>query len=259
MGGWIYTPWRDNFYPARWPQSRELEYASRALDTIEINSTWYKAQLPATYAKWREQTPDGFVFSLKAPRYITHRKRLAEAGKTVASFIGGGLAELGDRLGPINWQLPPGKAFDADDLSRFLDLLPRNLDGRRLRHAFEVRHPSFHCPEYIALARQQDVATVFTDSEQAPSFADLSSDFVYLRLKGSLAAIDTGYSADALDHWAARAHRWAQGSEPDDLPRVEPRILPQQQPRDVYVYFIGAAKERNPAAALSLRSRLQAS
>jgi uncharacterized protein YecE (DUF72 family) len=257
IGGWTYAPWRDNFYPAKLAQRRELEYASRHVSAIEVNGTYYGAQKPATYAKWRTETPDGFMFSLKAPRYTTDRKVLADAGKTIADFVDGGIAELGDRLGPINWQFPPYKAFDASDFAAFMDLLPRTLDGRALRHVFEVRHPSFLCTEYVELARSHRVASVFTDSAKHPSFADVTGDFVYLRLMGSEASIATGYPAAALDAWAGRARIWADGGEPDDLPRVAPASI-QDTRRDVFVYFISAAKERNPAAAMSLLSRLQA-
>ncbi len=193
IGGWTYAPWRDNFYPARLVQRRELEYASRALTAIEVNGTYYGAQKPATYAKWRAETPDGFVFSLKAPRYATDRRVLAEAGRTIADFVDGGLAELGDRLGPINWQFQPGKTFDAADFGAFLELLPRTLDGRALRHVVEVRHASFLCAQYVELARRHHVATVFTDSPKYPSFADLTGDFVYVRLMRSEAAQASGY------------------------------------------------------------------
>ncbi len=143
IGGWTYAPWRNNFYPEKLVQRRELEYASRQLRAIEINGTFYGAQKPATYAKWAAETPAGFVFSLKAPRYITEGRRLADTGKGVSGFVHGGLAEMGDRLGPILWQLPPSRPFDADDLGAFLDILPRELDGQPLRHVLEVRHPSF--------------------------------------------------------------------------------------------------------------------
>lgn len=256
IGGWTYAPWRNNFYPHKLVQRRELEYASRQLSAIEINGTYYGAQKPATYAKWRAETPEGFVFSLKAPRYTTDRTRLADAGRAIAAFVGGGLAELGDRLGPINWQFPPHTAFEPDDFAAFLDLLPRELDGRALRHAVEVRHASFLCADYVDLARRHRVATVFTDSPQHPSFADLTGDFAYARLMGSVASMATGYAPAALDRWAARALAWSQGSEPDDLPRIRAADPAQGQPRDVFIYFIGAAKERNPAAAMALLARL---
>lgn len=255
IGGWTYAPWRNNFYPDTLVQRRELEYASRQLSAIEVNGTYYGAQKPATYAKWRAETPEGFVFSLKAPRYATDRKLLADAGKTIADFVDGGLAELGDRLGPINWQFPPYKAFDATDFEAFLALLPRELDGRALRHVAEVRHASFMCAEYVALARRYQVATVFTDSPKHPSFADATGDFVYARLMCSDASIATGYAPAALDAWAARACTWADGGDPEDLPRVLPAAA-QTAPRDVFVYFINGAKERAPHAALALLQRL---
>jgi uncharacterized protein YecE (DUF72 family) len=258
-GGWNYAPWRDNFYPAGLPQQRELEFASRQLTAIEINSTFYAAQKPATYANWRKQTPDGFRFSLKAPRYATAPKVLANSGKSINAFVFGGLAELGDRLGPISWQLMPTRKFDAGDLAAFLDLLPRELDGRPLQHVLEVRHESFMCAEYVALARRNEVATVFTDSPEYPSFADVTGMCVYARLMRSQASIATGYEPAALDAWSSRARTWASGGEPGDLPRVgalDRRAA--KAPRDVYIYFISAAKERNPAAAVALIERLRA-
>jgi uncharacterized protein YecE (DUF72 family) len=255
IGGWTYAPWRDNFYPHGLVQRRELEYASRHVTAIEVNGTFYGAQKPATYAKWRAETPAGFVFSLKAPRYVTERKALAGAGTSIDAFIGGGLAELGDRIGPINWQLPPHTTFDADDLAAFLDLLPRELDGRALRHALEVRHPSFRCTAYLQLARHHRVATVFTDSPKYPSFADVTGTFVYARLMCSAAEVATGYAADALDAWAERAQTWARGGEPADLPRLEP-AHDGDAARDVFIYFINGAKERAPHAAQALLERL---
>ena len=256
IGGWTYAPWRSNFYPAGLVQRRELEYASRHVTAIEVNGTFYGAQKPATYAAWRAETPDGFVFSLKAPRYATERNALAGAGATIKGFVFGGLAELGDRLGPINWQLPERKVFDRDDVSAFFDLLPRELDGLRLRHVIEVRDASFACVEYVELARQHAVATVFTDSPEYPSFADVTSDFVYARLRCSEAKHATGYAPAALDAWARRAREWARGNEPDDLPRVAPPSNSGE--RDVFVYFINGAKERAPAAAMALLDRLHA-
>ena len=259
VGGWNFAPWRNNFYPAGLTQQHELEFASRRLTAIEINSTYYAAQKPATYANWRRQTPDGFRFSLKAPRYATAARVLANSGKSINAFVFGGLAELGDRLGPISWQFMPTRKFDADDLAAFLDLLPRELDGNPLQHVLEVRHASFMCADYVALARKHHVATVFTDSAEYPSFADVTGDFVYARLMRSDASISAGYADAALDAWAARTSTWAGGGEPDDLPRVGAvGKNARKTPRDVYVYFIGSAKERNPAAAMSLIGRLHA-
>ena len=257
IGGWTYAPWRNNFYPDKLVQRRELEYASRHVNTIEVNGTWYGAQKPATYAKWRAETPPGFLFSLKAPRYATERKRLADAGRTINDFVNGGLAELGDRLGPINWQFPPLHAFEPDDFAAFLDLLPRKLEGRALRHVLEVRHASFMCEDYLQLARRHRVATVFTDSPRYPSFANITGDFVYARLMRSEASVETGYTPAALDAWAARAQAWAGGSEPADLPRVAPAGSAMDSAREVFIYFISAAKERNPAAAMALLQRVQ--
>jgi uncharacterized protein YecE (DUF72 family) len=259
IGGWTYAPWRNNFYPAKLTQKRELEYASRQLRAIEINGTYYSPQKPATYARWRSETPDGFMFSLKAPRFTTDRRTLADAGKAIDSFVFGGLAEFGDRLGPILWQLPPYKTFERSDLAAFLDQLPRALDGHPLRHVLEVRHESFLCAEYIELARRQHVATVFTDSPKYPSFADITGDFVYARLMRSEADIATGYSEANLDAWTQRARCWAAGGEPADLPRVLPASASEDlPPRDVFIYFISAAKERNPAAAQALQLRCNA-
>ena len=255
IGGWTYAPWRKNFYPDGLVQRLELEYASRQLSSIEINGTYYGAQKPATYAKWRDETPDGFIFSLKAPRYTTDRKTLSDAGKTIDAFVFGGIEELGDRLGPILWQFPPYKHFEADDFAAFADLLPRQLNGVALRHVFEVRHESFLCAEYIELTRRHRLPSVYTDSPKYPSFADLTGDFSYARLMRSASTIATGYDAPSLDAWAGRAQTWASGSMPDDLPYVQPQKT-ASTPRDVFIYFISAAKERNPAAAIALQSRL---
>ncbi|MBQ4853348.1 DUF72 domain-containing protein [Rhodanobacter sp. B2A1Ga4] len=257
IGGWNYAPWRDNFYPAKLVQRRELEYASRQLRTIEINGTFYGAQKPATYAKWAAETPAGFVFSLKAPRYVTEGKRLADTSKGVSGFVHGGLAEMGDRLGPILWQLPPSRPFDADDLAAFLDALPRELDGRPLRHVLEVRHPSFLDPRYVALARTHRAPTVFTDSPDYPSLADLTGDFSYARLMRSEDGNPAGYAPAELDRWAGHARAWAAGNDIAELPHVA-ASQPLGPPRDVFVFFISAAKHRNPAAAMALQSRVDA-
>jgi len=255
IGGWNYAPWRDNFYPAKLVQRRELEYASRQLRAIEINGTFYGAQKPATYAKWAAETPAGFIFSLKAPRYITEGKRLADTGKGVSGFVHGGLAEMGDRLGPILWQLPPSRPFDAGDLAAFLDTLPRELDGQPLRHVLEVRHPSFLSESYVELARAQRVPTVFTDSPNYPSLADLTGDFSYARLMRSEDDNPAGYAPAELDRWAGHARAWAAGNDVAELPHVA-TPQPPGPPRDVFVFFISAAKHRNPAAAMALQSRV---
>lgn len=255
IGGWNYEPWRTTFYPEGLPQRLELHHASRQLGAIEINSTFYRAPAPDTYRKWRDETPDDFVFSAKAPRYVTHRKHLAEAVDSALRFIEGA-AHLEAKLGALVWQLPPSARFDAADLAVFLDALPRELGGRSLRHALEVRHDSFLCSEYATLAREHGVATVFTDSDKYPSLADLTGDFVYARLMGSRSEIETGYPGTELDAWAARVRTWAAGGQPDDLPQVAPDAQAKQKPRDVFIYFISSAKERNPAAARALIARL---
>ena len=257
IGGWNYAPWRDNFYPAGLVQRRELEYASRQLRAIEINSTYYGAQKPPTYAKWAADTPAGFVFSLKAPRYVTEGKRLADTGQGISGFVHGGLAEMGDRLGPILWQLPPSRPFDADDLAAFLEALPRELNGQALRHVLEVRHPGFRSERYVALARAHRVPTVFTDSPDYPSLADLTGDFSYARLMRSEDGNPAGYAPAELDRWAGHAHAWAAGQDVGELPHAG-ALQPPAPARDVFVFFISAAKHRNPAAAMALQSRIDA-
>ncbi|HJU26824.1 MAG TPA: DUF72 domain-containing protein, partial [Rhodanobacteraceae bacterium] len=222
IGGWNFPPWRDNFYPKGLPQRRELEYASRHLGAIEINSTFYRAQTPKVYAKWRDETPPGFVFSLKAPRQVAEVRKLAGAGGLARGFVFGGLAEFGEKLGPIVWQFPPSRAFDRGDFAAFLELLPRELNGRALRHALEVRNESFLCAEFLDLARSHKVACVFTDSPDYPNFADVTGDFVYARLMRSRAGTASGYPDGELDAWAGRARSWSEGGEPGDLPRVAP-------------------------------------
>ena len=255
IGGWTFEPWRDNFYPKGWSQSRELEYASSKMTAIEVNGTYYSSMKPATFAKWRDETPAGFVFSLKANRFATNRRVLAEAGESVEKFIGSGLAELGDKLGPVLWQFAPTKRFDPVDFEAFLKLLPSAVQGLPLRHVLDVRHDSFKTPEYLELARRYRAGTVFTDSDDYPSFADVTGDFVYARTMRSQSSLAQGYEPAALDQFAACVQAWAAGGEPDALPRVEPKPQPVQ-PRDVFFFFISGAKERNPAAAMALLERL---
>jgi len=256
IGGWTYAPWRDNFYPKGLVQRRELEYASRHVSAIEINGTWYGAQKPPTYAKWRDETPEGFVFSAKAPQRITMARALATTGPQVEDFLGG-IATLGDKLGPIVWQFEKGRRVDRGELAEFVDLLPRELEGRRVRHVLDVRDPTVIDVDFLALAHRHGLGTVFTDSPDHPSFADVTADFVYARLMRSRSEIATGYPDDEIDGWMQRAREWAAGQDPADLPRIAP---PQgeSRARDVFVYFISAAKERNPAAAMALLRRLGA-
>jgi uncharacterized protein YecE (DUF72 family) len=255
IGGWNYEPWRDNFYPSDLPRTRELEYASRHVSAIEINSTYHGTQKPASFAKWHDTTPDDFVFAVKASRYATNRRVLAEAGESIDRFIGSGIAELRAKLGPIVWQFAPTKQFDPEDFEHFLTLLPAEVEGRKLRHVLEVRHPSFMSAEYLKLARKYKAATVFTDSPKFPSFADLTADLVYARLMCSEAQRKTGYAPKAIDEWSARALEWSAGGMPEDLPRIEPKA-PVRRKRDVFVFFINGAKERAPAAAQALLDTL---
>ena len=256
IGGWTYAPWRDNFYPKGLVQRRELEHASRHLSAIEINGTYYGMQKPETYAKWRDETPAGFLFSVKAPMRIMQSRTLAKTGPQIEDFVEG-IATLGDRLGPLVWQFDAGTRIERDDFAAFLALLPREHAGRRLRHVLDVRDPAFVDAGFVALARSVGMATVFTDSTEYPSFADLTTDFVYARLMRSRSSIATGYPEKALRDWAARARLWAEGGAPDDLPTLaKPSDLSRR--RDVFVFFISAAKERNPAAAMALLQSLGA-
>lgn len=255
IGGWTYVPWRDNFYPKGLVQRRELEYASRHVSGIEVNGTWYGVQKPATYAKWRDQAPDGFVFSAKAPQRITMSRTLVNTGAQVDAFLGD-IATLGDKLGPIVWQFERAR-LDRDDFAGFLALLPDDIDGRRLRHAIDMRVPGFVDAAFVDLVRRHRMATVFTDSTEHPSFADITADFIYARLMRTRNAIASGYPEAELQRWAGRARTWASGGDPDDLPHVA-APAPQAAPRDVFVYFISGAKERNPAAAMALLRMLGA-
>jgi uncharacterized protein YecE (DUF72 family) len=257
IGGWTYEPWRGPFYPPGLPHRQELAHASRAVTAIEINGTYYSTQSPKSFARWRDETPDGFVFSMKAHRFTTNRRVLAEAGESVQRFIGSGLAELGPKLGPIVWQFAPTKQFDPVDFAAFLALLPGQVDGLPLRHVLDVRHPSFMTPAYLALARRHGCATVFADSEQFPCFADVTGDFVYARLMRSQADCATGYPEEVLGRWADVARDWARGATPAGAPLVAP-AQDTGSPRDVFMFFINGAKERAPAAAQALIQRLPA-
>ncbi|WEK49972.1 MAG: DUF72 domain-containing protein [Candidatus Kaistia colombiensis] len=254
VGGWTFEPWRDNFYPAGLPQKRELEYASSKLTSIEINGTYYGSQKPESFRKWAEETPDDFVFALKGPRFATNRRILAEAGDSISRFFASGVTELGAKLGPINWQFMATKKFDADDFAGFLELLPRTVEGITIRHAVEVRHPSFQTPEFIALARKHGVAVVVAESDTFPQITDPAADFVYARLQQTREDEPAGYSAQALAEWAGRARTWAEGSVPADLPLLAE--TPAKQPRDVFIYMIAGFKPKAPAAAMALLKEL---
>ena len=255
IGGWTYAPWRGGvFYPEGLVQRRELEYASRQLTAIEINGTYDGAQKPATYAKWRAETPPGFVFTAKAPKRIMASRRLAGTGAQIEDFVGG-ICELGDRLGALSWQFERGRAPTPTELEAFLALLPARAGGRPLRHALELREAALFSPQVLALMRQRNVALVFAGSDEHPSFADLTADFVYARLMQARAGLPLGYPEAELDAWARRAGEWAAGGDPAELPHVEPP-RPAQAPREVFVFFIASAKDRNPAAARALIDRL---
>jgi uncharacterized protein YecE (DUF72 family) len=237
IGGWTFEPWRGVFYPKGLAQKKELEFAARALTSIEINGTYYSTFKPASWAKWRSETPEGFVFSVKASRYCTNRRVLAEAGESIQRFVNQGLAELGDRLGPINWQFMGTKKFDAADFESFLKLLPRDVGGLKLRHALEVRSPTFVDKRFYDLARRYNVAIVYADAAEFPEIDEPTADFTYARLMRTKDDVKTGYSGPALDAWAKRAKAWAKRG-------------------DVFIYFISGAKVRAPAAAQALIGRV---
>ena len=254
IGGWTYEPWRGPFYPDKLSQKKELEYASRQVTSIEINGTYYGAQKPESFAKWRDETPDGFVFAVKGTRFATNRKDLSQSKESVERFVTSGITELKEKLGPINWQFMATKKFDAGDFENFFKLLPPEVDGIRLKHAVEVRHESFQDPAFIALARKYNVAVITAADCEFPQIADQTGDYAYLRLQGSSEAHDKGYSDKDLDAWAARLKKLAKGEVPDDLAQVGPSTA---GPRDVYAYVISGHKVHNPAAAMALIARLQ--
>lgn len=257
IGGWTYAPWRETFYPPGTSSAKELAYASRQLATIEINGTFYRTQTPATFRKWAEATPNGFVFSVKAPRYTTHRRDLAEAGTSVEAFLDSGVTELKEKLGPILWQFPPTWKFDKETMAGFLTLLPRERNGRTLQHVLEVRHPSFVDAEFILLLRRHDASVVLADSDDYPLIADLAGPCIYARLQRSRSEIGTGYDMDALAAWASRFRQMTRGTLPKDLPRLAPDETPARQ-RPAFVYLISGAKERAPAGAMALANILAA-
>jgi uncharacterized protein YecE (DUF72 family) len=237
IGGWAFEPWDESFYPEKLAKKRQLEYASSKLTSIEINSTYYGPQKPTTFAKWHNETPDGFVFSLKAPRFSTNRRVLAEAGESIEQFMG-------------------TKKFDPVDFEAFLKLLPKRLDGRDLRHAVEVRHDSFNSPEFTALLREYGVAAVIAGDSAFPQFADLAAPFAYLRIMGTKEGEPLGYSEAELDQWATRAKAIAAGKAPGGLRTIEPAV-DDGVARDVYLYVISGYKAHNPHAAMALIDRLK--
>ena len=240
VGGWTYEPWRGVFYPADLTQKRELEFASRALTSIEINGTYYSTFKPDSWMKWRDETPDDFVFSVKASRYCTNRKVLSEMGESMARFLGQGLSALGDKLGPINWQFKGTKKFDPVDFEGFLKLLPKEQDGVRLRHALEVRNATFDTEQFYDLARKYSAAIVYGQDDEAPEWPTIdqdTADFRYARLMSSREDEPTGMTSAELDGIVRRTREWAKTG-------------------DVFAYFIAGAKVRNPAAAQALIKKL---
>jgi uncharacterized protein YecE (DUF72 family) len=280
ISGWSYSGWRGSFYPTGLRHSDELSYPSCQVDTIEINGTHYSLQHPDSFARWYEETPEGFVFAVKGGRFISHLKQLRDIETPLANFFASGLLRLEEKLGPFLWQFSPRFKFDRERLEHFFTLLPRDTDAavsvgerhdrrlagrnwtrtghkRELRHAIEIRHASFLDPAFIALLRQYDLALVVADSVAWPSAEDITSDFVYLRLHGSEELYASGYSDEALDRWATRVKLWAHGLYPNDTRLIAPDLTPpRQRARDVYVYFDNDAKVRAPFDARWLRARL---
>jgi uncharacterized protein YecE (DUF72 family) len=280
ISGWTYAGWRGRFYPKGLRHSAELGYASREFGTIEINGTHYSLQRPDAFARWYEETPPGFVFAVKGSRFITHLKQLHDTTIPLANFFASGVLRLEEKLGPFLWQFSPRFRFEADRIEPFLTLLPRDtkaaaalaahhdhrLDGRawtradgrrRLRHAIEIRHPSYLDPSFVTLLRRHNVALVFADSVAWPYDEDLTADFVYLRLHGSKELYASGYSDRELEWWAARIELWAEGRQPLDARLAAPDQPPARcRARDVFVYFDNDAKVRAPADAHSLMARL---
>lgn len=240
IGGWTYEPWRGVFYPDKWSQKRELEYASRHTTSIEINGTYYSGFKPETWMKWRDETPDDFVFAVKASRFCTNRKVLAEGGESVDRFLDQGLTALGDKLGPINWQFMATKKFDPVDFEAFLKLLPKEKDSIRLRHALEVRSPTFDTQQFYDLAAKYGAAIVYAEDDEAPEWPRIdlpTADFTYARLMSSKEDEPTGMTSGELDRIAKLTRDWAKRG-------------------DVFAYFIAGAKVRNPAAAQALIDKL---
>ena len=259
IGGWTFAPWRGVFYPDKLPQARELSYAASHLTSIEINGTYYGSQKPESFRKWAREVPDGFVFSLKGPRFATNRRVLAEAGDSVKRFYDSGVLELGDRLGPGLWQFAPTKKFDEADFGAFLELLPRQLDGHALRHVVEVRHDSFCTPAFIALLRRFATPVVYAEHVSYPAIADVTGDFVYVRLQKGHDDVPTCYPPKVLAAWAKRLTTWAVGGTPDDLPHIgngDAKAPAKNAARDVFAYLIHEGKVRAPAGAIELIARL---
>jgi uncharacterized protein YecE (DUF72 family) len=280
ISGWAYAGWRGTFYPPKLPHREELIYASQRLTSIEINGTFYALQRPQSFLKWFEATPDDFIFSVKANRYITHMKRLNDVEIPIANFLASGILLLEQKLGPILWQFPPNMTFNPDKFKRFLDLLPMDTfeagklarktvlskertsyhveQNRKLKHAVEIRHSSFLNPEFIQLLKDHKIALVFADTAgKWPYMEDVTSDFLYLRLHGDSELYVSGYDDSALNFWAKRIGLWAKGRRPEDnLALLEDQI--HTRPKNIYIYFDNDAKVRAPVDAASLIHKLVA-
>lgn len=280
IAGWRYKPWRGVFYPKGLPQRRELEFASRMMPSIEINGSFYSLQRPEYYAQWRDETPLGFVFAVKGPKYITHFRRLKAVDVPLANFLASGVLELQDKLGPILWQFPPMLPFKPDRFEAFFEMLPHDtaaaadiarrhgasmqgrvslqIDRRRpLRHAVEIRHPSFADPAFIALLRRHRIALVVADTAgKWPLLEDLTADFVYVRLHGDEALYASGYSEQALDRWAARFDAWSRGRQMADARLASAQPAPRRKKRDIYCYFDNDVKVHAPYDAATLSPKL---
>lgn len=279
ISGWRYKGWRGVFYPRGLRQKDELSFSSKAFATIEINGTFYSLQRPEYFQAWYEQTPRDFLYAVKGPRFITHMLKLTRPEAPLANFFGNGLLALGEKLGPILWQLPPNFRFNPDKLSEFFMRLPRDtkaaveiarhhdarINGRTwlktdakrpLRHAIEIRHDSFRCPDFIRLLREHGIALVVADTVDWPLLFDVTTDFVYCRLHGSEQLYASGYEAETLDIWAKRAVQWSKGQELKGDDRAHPGGRAGKMPRDVFIYFDNDAKVRAPFDARALQQKV---
>ncbi len=255
IGGWTFEPWRGVFYPKGLKHADELHYASRRLTAIEINGTYYSSFKPESWAKWRAATPDGFKFAVKASRFCVNRKVLTDAKPSIEIFLGQGLTELGDRLGPILWQFMATKKFDYDDFAGFMDLLPEKVGDLPASHVIEVRNATFADPKFVGLCRDRNITICVSENENYPIIPDITADLVYLRLISASDEIETGYEPKDLDLWAGRFREYARGQVPGDLAPVD-RTGPPEGARDVYAFVIHEGKVRAPAAAMEFIKRV---
>lgn len=259
IGGWNFEAWRGSFYPKGLTQKRELAYAASKLSAIEINATYYGLQRPESFARWHDETPEDFMFALKGPRFATNRRDLSQAGPSIALFFESGVMRLKRKLGPINWQFMPTKRCDLDNFAAFLKLLPKKLDGMRIRHAVEVRHESFVCKEFVALCRDHQIAIVLAGDSAFPLIADVTSDFIYVRAMGTSKSQKLGYSRAEIGKWAARARAWSGAKAPADLEPLLPQTRAKNaKSRDVFLFVIAGAKAKNPAAAQAILAKTAA-